>query len=55
VKKYGIKYIISLDRDFMGQEEYRKPRQFVELIYGESKESDFYTSMNLKQEISQIN
>ncbi|HYN44660.1 MAG TPA: PIN domain-containing protein [Candidatus Limnocylindrales bacterium] len=41
VKKYGIKYIISLDRDFIGQEEYRKSRQFVEQIYGESKESDF--------------
>lgn len=41
VKKYGIKYIISLDRDFMGQEEYRTPRQFMELIYGKSKESDF--------------
>ncbi len=41
VKKYGIKYIISLDRDFIGQEEYRTPRQFVELIYGESKESEF--------------
>ena len=41
VKKYGIKYIISLDRDFIGQEEYRTPRQFVELVYGESKESEF--------------
>ena len=41
VKKYGIKYIISLDRDFTGQEEYRTPRQFVELIYGKSKESEF--------------
>lgn len=41
VKKYGIKYIISLDRDFIGQEEYRTPRQFVELLYGKSKESDF--------------
>jgi putative PIN family toxin of toxin-antitoxin system len=41
VKKYGIKYIISLDRDFIGQEEYRTPRQFMELFYGKSKESDF--------------
>ena len=41
VKKYGIKYIISLDRDFIGQEEYRTPRQFVELIYGKIKESEF--------------
>lgn len=41
VKKYGIKYIISLDRDFIGQEEYRTPRQFVELIYDKSKESEF--------------
>jgi len=41
VKKYGIKYIISLDRDFIGQEEYRTPRQFIELINGISKESDF--------------
>ena len=41
VKKYGIKYIISLDRDFKVQEEYRTPRQFVELICGETKESEF--------------
>jgi predicted nucleic acid-binding protein len=41
VKKYGIKYIISLDRDFIGQEEYRTPRQFIKLIYDKSKESDF--------------
>lgn len=41
VKKYGIKYIISLDRDFIGQEEYRTPREFVELFYGKSKESDY--------------
>ncbi len=32
VKKYGIKYLISLDRDFIRQEEYRTPKQFVELI-----------------------
>ena len=41
VKKYGIKYIISLNRDFIGQEEYRTSRQFVGLIYGISKESEF--------------
>jgi predicted nucleic acid-binding protein len=41
VKKYGIKYLISLDRDFIGQEEYRTPKQFVELICSESKESEF--------------
>ncbi len=41
VKKYGIKYIISLDRDFIGQEEYRTPRQFIELFFGNSKESDY--------------
>ncbi len=41
VKKYGIKYLISLDRDFIGQEEYRTPKQFVDFICGESKESEF--------------
>jgi predicted nucleic acid-binding protein len=41
VKKYGIKYIISLDRDFIGQEEYRTPREFVELFFGKSKEGDY--------------
>ncbi len=41
VKKYGIKYLISLDRDFIGQEEYRTPKKFVELICRESKESEY--------------
>ncbi len=41
VKKYGIKYLISLDRDFIGQEEYRTPKQFVDIICGESKEREF--------------
>ncbi len=41
VKKYGIKYLISLDRDFIGQEEYRTPKQFVDFFCGGSKESDF--------------
>jgi predicted nucleic acid-binding protein len=41
VKKYGIKYLISLDRDFIGHEEYRTPKQFVDFICGESKESEF--------------
>ncbi len=41
VKKYGIKYLISLDRDFIGQEEYKTPKQFVELICGKSEESEF--------------
>jgi predicted nucleic acid-binding protein len=41
VKEYGIKYLISLDRDFPEQEEYRTPKEFVEMIHGSGKESDF--------------
>ncbi len=41
VREYGIKYLISLDRDFEGQEEYRTPKEFVELMYGKGKESNF--------------
>ncbi|MDP2766371.1 MAG: type II toxin-antitoxin system VapC family toxin [Candidatus Methanoperedens sp.] len=41
VREYGIKYLISLDRDFEGQEEYRTPREFVELMCGKGKKSEF--------------
>ncbi len=41
VREYGIKYLISLDRDFEGQEEYRTPKEFVELMYGKGEKSEF--------------
>ncbi len=41
VREYGIKYLISLDRDFEGQEEYRTPKEFVELMYGKGEKNEF--------------
>ncbi len=41
VREYGIKYLISLDRDFEGQEEYRTPKEFVELMCGKVEKSEF--------------
>ncbi len=41
VRKFGIKYLIALDRDFEGQEEYMTPRQFVKLMCGKGKEGEF--------------
>lgn len=41
VREYGIKYLISLDRDFEGQEEYRTPKEFVGLMYGKGEKSEF--------------
>lgn len=41
VRKLGIKYLIAFDRDFEGQEEYRTPREFVELMCGKGKESGY--------------
>lgn len=41
VKEFGIKYLIALDRDFKGQEEYRTPAEFVELMGLDRKESEF--------------
>lgn len=41
VKEFGIKYLIALDRDFEGQEEYRTPAEFVELMGWKRKESEY--------------
>ncbi|VVB84869.1 PIN domain protein [uncultured archaeon] len=41
VKEFGIKYLIALDRDFEGQEEYRTPKEYVELTCGKGKESKY--------------
>lgn len=41
VKEFGIKYIIAFDRDFEGQEEYKTPRQFLELTNGKGKGREF--------------
>lgn len=32
VRKYGLKYIVSYDRDFEGFEEYVTPKKFVEIM-----------------------
>lgn len=40
-REFGIKYLIAFDRDFEGQEEYRTPREFVEIMCGRGKESEF--------------
>lgn len=41
VREYGIKCLISLDRDFEGQEEYRTPKEFVIFVSGNAKYCDF--------------
>lgn len=41
VREFGIKYLIALDRDFEGKEEYRTPKEFVKLLCGKTKESEY--------------
>lgn len=41
VREFGIKYLIAFDRDFEGQEEYRTPGEFVKLICGKGKGSEY--------------
>lgn len=41
VREYGIKYLISLDRDFEGHEEYRTPKEFISMYCGRGKKNDF--------------
>ncbi|TRZ89870.1 MAG: putative toxin-antitoxin system toxin component, PIN family [Methanosarcinales archaeon] len=41
VREFGIKYLIALDRDFDGKEEYRTPKEFVKLLCGKTKESEY--------------
>ncbi len=41
VKEFGIKYLIALDRDFEGNEEYRTPKEFAKLLCGKMKESEY--------------
>lgn len=41
VKEFGIKYLLAFDRDFEEQEEYRTPREFVELMGGKWEKSEF--------------
>ncbi len=40
-REFGIKYLIALDRDFEGMEEYRTPKEFVKLLCGKMKESEY--------------
>ena len=40
-KKYGIKFLISYDRDFEGFEEYVTPKQFLRTLNKEVSESEF--------------
>lgn len=40
-KKYGIKFLISYDRDFLGFEEYLTPKKFLEVIGIKTSENEF--------------
>ena len=41
VRKFGIKYLVSYDRDFEGFEEYTIPKQFVKILGYNEKESEY--------------
>ncbi len=41
VREYGIKYLISLDRDLEGHEEYRTPKKFIAMYCGKGKKNEF--------------
>lgn len=41
VKEYGIKYVISYDRDFNDVEEYRTPKQYVEFMGLNSSDNEY--------------
>ena len=40
-RKYGLKFLISYDRDFEGFDEYNTPKKFLEMLNKEAKDSDF--------------
>ena len=40
-RKYGIKFLISYDRDFEGVEEYVTPKNFLEIMKLKTKDSEF--------------
>ncbi|MBI2631467.1 PIN domain-containing protein [Candidatus Pacearchaeota archaeon] len=39
--KYGIKFLISFDRDFEGIEEYTTPKEFLKLIKLKTRDTEF--------------
>lgn len=41
VRKYGIKYLVSYDRDFEGFEEYVTPKKFVEILGLKAYDSEY--------------
>jgi predicted nucleic acid-binding protein len=41
VREFGIKYLVSYDKHFEGVEEYRTPRQFVELLGLRARRMDY--------------
>ncbi len=41
VREFGIKYLVALDRDFEGKEEYRTPKEFVKILCGNMKDSKY--------------
>ena len=41
VKKLGVKYLVSYDRDFEPFLEYKTPREFIEELHFETKEYEF--------------
>ncbi len=40
-KKYGIKYLVSFDRDFENFEEYITPRKFLQILKMKARDSEF--------------
>ena len=41
VKKLGLKYLVSYDRDFEPFEEYRTPKKFIEALNLEASKNDY--------------
>jgi putative PIN family toxin of toxin-antitoxin system len=41
VKKLGLKYLVSYDRDFEAFEEYRTPKKFIETLNLEASKDDY--------------
>lgn len=41
VRKYGIKYLVSYDKDFKSIEEYTTPKEFIEILGLKAADSEF--------------
>ena len=40
-KKLGIKYLISYDKDFESFEEYKTPKEFLEILKTKNKDTEY--------------